>query len=620
MVNKLHLALAFILILVAAACTTPQVPGQGVAQPTYIPTFGVDEYNSRIATTDALAASARATRDAIIFAETRVATDATAAAAAIATSTAAAANAAATATSAVEMATAEALTVRQTEVAMSMTGTAAAFSSSHAATIQAQLVIQNQQAMDAAATQTAIDNDIRRSQAQREANWANFMRAFPYLVTVVIMSGLVFAAAFLVYKEKGQVQVINGNVLMVKANGQDQPTIYDIGPPLIAAGTPRAQAALAAANDLAEGEIEGEVEDVKPADWGKFTQWRDERFLPIGITMNRRRPILINRNTEPHVIIFGGTGSGKTTSGLIPYLSAMVGAGVHAVIVNARGSDFTPFESHPGVTMAPRVDRDQAPEMLASLLSTMVTEIDRRDRVLHRYGVQSWYQLPASAGESGEFLVAVDEFLAIVVTSRTIDPKLADLFWAKLINLTSEGRKYGVFVALTMTEPTARALGNDGMTVRGQMARMGFNMKNAAASRSILDNPRGFANGSSGLPLGQFIASVNGATQRAIAFHPTPQQVSAFLNERRGRTTILPDEIMELTSGAWSRDASDMQRLFAGDATEQQPRTPQPHPETARILALYREGKSGRAIEAEVFGYTGGEAYKVVSQVTSQYG
>ncbi len=618
MVNKLHLALAFILILVAAACTTPQVPGPGVAQPTYIPTFGVDEYNSRIATTDALAAAARATRDTIIFTETRVATDATAAAAAIATSTQAAADAAATATAAVEMATAEALTVRQTEVAMSMTGTAAAFSSSHAATIQAQLVIQNQQAMDAAATQTAIDNDIRRSQAQREANWANFMRAFPYLVTVVIMSGLVFAAAFLVYKEKGQVQVINGNVLMVKANGQDQPTIYDIGPPLIAAGAPRAQAALAAANDIVDGEFESD--DVKPADWGKFTQWRDDRFLPIGITMNRRRPILINRNTEPHVIIFGGTGSGKTTSGLIPYLSAMVGAGVHAVIVNARGSDFTPFESHPGVTMAPRVDRDQAPGMLASLLSTMVTEIDRRDRVLHRYGVQSWYQLPASAGESGEFLVAVDEFLAIVVTSRTIDPKLADLFWAKLINLTSEGRKYGVFVALTMTEPTARALGNDGMTVRGQMARMGFNMKNAAASRSILDNPRGFTNGSSGLPLGQFIASVNGATQRAIAFHPTPQQVAAFLNERRGRTTLLPDEIMELTSGAWSRDASDMQRLFAGDEAEQQSRTPQPHPEAARILALYREGKSGRAIEAEVFGYTGGEAYKVVSQVTSQYG
>lgn len=633
--------IALVLILILVACGTPPQAGP-VAQlpvagtPTLIPTLGVDAYNAQIATANALGVQAQQTRDSIIAQDTRVASETTATAAAVATATQSVINTAVAETAAAETATAQSVAIRQTDTALNLlvanattgagiTATWVAYQVEVEKTASAQLAQQNQNAIDAAAEQQRIDNQIRQAEAERQANWASFTRVAPYLVTLIIVVVGLVAAAFFFYRERSRTpQIFNGNVLMIPdVQGQGQPMIYDIGPPripLLEETNATRRSGMAKAEAEVEGEIEAEAEDIPPADWSKFTAWRDDLHLPIGITL-RRRPILINRNTEPHLLIFGGSGSGKTTSGLIPYISAMVGAGVHAVIVNARGADFKPFENHPGVTMAPGVERDMRPQMMASLLTAMVDEIDRRDKVLHRYGVSSWYQLPTHAGESGEFLVAVDEFLDIIVTSRRVDPSLAGLFWAKLINLTSEGRKYGAFVALTMTEPTARALGDDGMQVRGQMARMGFNMRNAAASRSILDNPRGFTNGSAGLPLGQFIASVNGTTQQAVAFHPTPQQVQMFLNERRSRTTELPQSIMELASGreSWTEEAEGINQIFLGN----QPALNDPasplrylsHEKAEMILNYAPTASSLNDIARRFFNYDGGNASVVVKGV-----
>lgn len=566
-------------VLIVSCGTPPQSPvAQGgiPVNSTPVGIVGLDEYQARVATSDAYSAIARATFEAETFRLTSTAAAATAVVAAASTSAAATTSAIGTATqSAIDMqgtSTAIDLQAQQTVSSMRITESAAALANIQQGTAQAQLANQNQQRIDAAATQEAIDNDIRDSMARREANWANFTQVLPYLATTLLFGVLGFTAFYFIYTQRNQVQVINENLLALRSRNGDAPIIYDITP------TQPSRPQLPIPQPVLAAQVGPTVvQPTEPANWDRFCNWQDPLNLPVGITLNRRHPVLINRDMSPHVLIFGKSGIGKTTCGLIPYALAMIKAGVHTIIFNPQGSDFDTFRDMPGVTLLPRLTDDQAPGALTPLLDAAVAEIDRRDKILSQYGVSSWYELPPHAGQPGEFLIAIDEFLNMVATVRKSPlykgTKLDDHFWLQLLRVTSRARKYGIFLGLTMTEPTQRLLGDDGMTVRGQMSRLGFHMDNAAASFSILDRPRNFPNGSTGLPMGQFVASVNGQTTQTIAFRPSKSQVKDFLLNHVPRPTPLPEQLtdvvatMALPRGAgWTPEADALNDFFvSGD-------------------------------------------------------
>jgi hypothetical protein len=213
--------------------------------------------------------------------------------------------------------------------------------------------------------------------------------------------------------------------------------------------------------------------------------------------------------------------------------------------MNGRGADFLPLENHPNVTslQAARIDR---PFLLISLLEAMVSEMDRRDRVLRSYAANNWGELPINAGESAEVLVVVDEFLAIISEADNIVKADEERMWRALIKITNEARKFGMYIGLTMTDPTARALGNYGMTVRSQMARMIMTMHEEAASRAVLGNARDFPYGTVGLPVGQFIATVGGRAQHGVGFHPSPADVQSYFDSRPVRPNRLPDLLLDV--------------------------------------------------------------------------
>lgn len=124
-----------------------------------------------------------------------------------------------------------------------------------------------------------------------------------------------------------------------------------------------------------------------------------------------------------------------------------------------------------------------------------------------------------------------------------------------LVNLSSEARKFGIYLALTATDPTERALGGRGMTIRSQMARIVFGMKDADASRKILGSIQGFPNGSVGLPTGQFVSNIMGKVEHGVAFHPSTDEVLRYLAAREVRPNPLPDVVIhatQLPSGVWS--------------------------------------------------------------------
>ena len=293
------------------------------------------------------------------------------------------------------------------------------------------------------------------------------------------------------------------------------------------------------------------------ASWRMFIAHTDPATVPLGVNQETGQPVFLNRLQNPHLLIAGTSGAGKTASGLVPFVAGNWGNQTHVVVINGRGSDFFPFNGQGNLTLWPAMRPLDIIEPLANFLTLLVEEMYRRDAVLAHYNALSWSQLPASAGQPGELLVAIDEFLTIVGAARET-AELARLerdkdtakaltyqaavLWLRLVNLTNEGRKYGIYLAVTMTDPTRDAIGDYGMRLRRQMATIGFRMNSAASSRSFLDvsNADGLASGSVGLSNGRFVYNINGEIGTAIGFFPDRAELRQFFSARPVKPNPLP--------------------------------------------------------------------------------
>jgi hypothetical protein len=293
-----------------------------------------------------------------------------------------------------------------------------------------------------------------------------------------------------------------------------------------------------------------------------FISHSDPAIVPLGVNEATGQPIFLNRMQNPHLLIAGTTGAGKTASGLVPFVAGNWGNQAHVVVINGRGSDFAPFASQGNISLWPAMRPLALIDPLADFLTLLVEEMFLRDGVLAQYGARNWSDLPAHSasahsGQPGELLVAIDEFLTIV-GAATEAAELARLsrdtetakrmayqatvMWLRLIALTNEGRKYGIYLAVTMTDPTRDAIGEHGMRLRRQMATLGFRMNSAASSRSFLDvsGADGLASGSVGLANGRFVYNINGEVCTAIGFYPDPAELSRFFAARPLTPNPLP--------------------------------------------------------------------------------
>jgi hypothetical protein len=295
-----------------------------------------------------------------------------------------------------------------------------------------------------------------------------------------------------------------------------------------------------------------------------FLTHGDGTLIPLGVD-RRRRPLLIDRNEKPHLAIAAATGAGKTTSIVIPYVTALATQGVHVLVINGKGADFAPFDPFPNITLLPRfTSREEAPLRLNLLLQQTVAEMDRRDKVLARYGVRRWHELPPHAGEVGELALVIDEYLSITDEAARLamykgvgrDEREAygiavQDMWHALKILTREARKFGIYVIVTMTDPTREQLGVGGMALRRQMVAVALRMNSGAASRAFVDLPTGseFAQGTVGLPTGEFLCNVAGKIVHAAGFYPQPEQVAALLAARAVAPNPLPEGLSTAVAG-----------------------------------------------------------------------
>ena len=323
--------------------------------------------------------------------------------------------------------------------------------------------------------------------------------------------------------------------------------------------------------------------------WDAFCKWSDPDLILVGVDFEKRAPVTISLPRNPHLLIVGSSGSGKSGTGLVSFILECLAKGKHVVIINGKGADFKPFVGHRNVTMFPLVSEEELLESLSAFITAAVSEIDRRNLILNQHGVNNWCELPQGTDASGEMIIVVDELLDVVkagdrkltkaqrnikqakralkqakgreekqIAEGNVAAAEAELakteemiedLWDHMGTLASKARKFGIFLCLSLTDPTGDVLGKKVMPVRREMTVLGYRMKAPAASRTILGvgKAEGFPNGSAGnVPVGQFIYNIDGEYGQASGFYGAPEQIVQHMDTHPAPPNPLPGVLLDV--------------------------------------------------------------------------
>jgi len=556
-----------VLLMALSACATPPPGGSG-ANPAAYGTTGARMVSDSAATLQAATAQAFDAN----LSGTRQAQAATAQAQEVANATMGA-----------MLVTRDAQDVRQRDLELAGMATATAVANQVSGTATAialfreALDVQHNAALvaqEAAARATAQARELERLQLENDMRrfWNNVL---PYLLGVLIL--LLLAGA--------------GSLLFTRFMDARRPPLYQMpvtpnqlpmlkGPngwQLLPARATILDQPAALPDDIEEGHFT----DAPPARWDSFIRWQHASQLPLGaIISGPRRPLLVDRNQEPHILVAGTSGSGKTRSGLIPTMLGLWAAGANVIVVNGAGSDFADLTHIPNITFFPPAEERDLIAPLADFLDATVRESLRRDHVLAAWNANTWRDLPPEAGESGELLIVVDEFLAVILAAdemkqairasrqyasqaekRTaveeIDHRVYRL-WYAANRIASKNRKHGIHLLLSLTDPTGALLGDYGMALRRQCLAIAFRMRIADGSRKFLgvSSRDGYPQGSVGLPTGQYLANLGSEIHRCVSFFPSSADIRQFVQTRAPQvrqstlpTLLQPPAVIE---GQWA--------------------------------------------------------------------
>jgi len=309
--------------------------------------------------------------------------------------------------------------------------------------------------------------------------------------------------------------------------------------------------------------------------WSMMEGWDGTGGIPYGVSVQGLERL--NLSQVPHGGIFGQTGKGKSRYFLRPFIAGAIASGQRVVILGKQ-ADFWPFAEHPNVKMIPirHITKQEEAERYTRYLKRMVEEMNRRDDYLTTQHRSLW--------DRENTLLVLDEL------GNTLDMLPRDIAkeaYRWVAGLTKEGRKVGFNVWLA----SQRAVGFK--SIVEQLGRAVFYLADSEASRAALGCP-----GAETLREGEFFAKFHGL-KRCASFDATDDELAQFLRERTVKTHEPIDWI-------------------EGEEVGEQP-VKDESARDLRILDMHLDGNSQAEIERIVFGYKGGRAATIVSEVIKRY-
>jgi hypothetical protein len=319
---------------------------------------------------------------------------------------------------------------------------------------------------------------------------------------------------------------------------------------------------------IADSAVEEDDESITLPDiapWELLQTWQGQT-IPLGV--GKAGPLLLDPLKTPHLLIAATSGAGKTMCGLRPITAAALARGQRVILLNDAGGDFAPLLGHPNL-----VTVDETPAAIADALESVAAEVGRRSAVLKAAGVSTWSRLSLrEAGkDDSQIMVVIDELVALATMAS---PELRRRIWAAAIAITSKGRKMGISFVGATTDPTHRTLGKEGLTVRDNCGRVAFRMRDGSTSQAMFD-----ARGAEGLAENQFLAMLTGEMTRGVAFHPSDDELRAYVQSRPvqplSEWRVAPQPSHEPVIGqVWSREtielAQDIEEVWRNDGSKRE--------------------------------------------------
>ena len=249
----------------------------------------------------------------------------------------------------------------------------------------------------------------------------------------------------------------------------------------------------------------------------RFAPWRMMEDWPGGglpLGLGESGLLLADPENNPHLLIAGTSGSGKTRYGLRPVIAGALADGWQVVIFDRSGLDFLPFQNHPNARLILLPDPGEA----IGFLNGLFAEIQKRFIVLREAGVSTWGRL---TGAEARVLAVFDEFSNLADALPNAE---RDELWRGARMVAAEGRKAGVHLALALQDPTHKSLD---LRIRRNCTPLAFRVLDEVASRVVLG-----AGGADTLPPKQFLTVLDARLCKGVAFSPGDGEIATFLEHR----------------------------------------------------------------------------------------
>jgi len=505
-------------------------------------------------------------------------------------------------------ATQDAETVRATSTAQAwaITATYEAASATQAAqaqgTAQALVVAATRQSLDVTATQQAID--LERAQLTNQA-WAVVPLVLVGLLAAVVLGLGTWAVIEIVKAGRNRqavVQLPNGGALVVTERALSVlKTDVMLAPEHRMTADPnepmseQARLALAMAQQQTEIQRAYAAAGARPRNAGADRSGSSQADAPewtvniptvavwppvvrdgIALGIGAQGPIVAQADSDPHLLVAGMTGSGKTRFALRPVIAQALGQGWAVIIIDRSGLDFAVFSEHYNCNI---LTLGGNPEDAVGVLQGAYMQVVNRMRQMAAAGVSTWGQMPISAGP--RVLMVMDEFSNL---ADSLDNRGREELWRAARMLAAEARKTGVHLAIALQDPTAQSID---LRIRRNTIPVVFRVRDGAASRVVLNQ-----DGAEKLQTRQFVTMVGNTTQAGLAYAPDDTEILHYLDDH---------------------PTPQMQML---DLTVGQPPLPGADPEIAQLAEQIRQawkrGESKRAL-ARLVGreYAGAWAGKI---------
>lgn len=236
-------------------------------------------------------------------------------------------------------------------------------------------------------------------------------------------------------------------------------------------------------------------------------------MLPLGWT--EQGLYTLNFATDPHVVIAGKTGMGKTESLVRPLPVFAALRGWQVVILDKSGRDFQALAGHPNIHLV----RYQASTLLP-ILDLLWQEVGWRDQWLARYGVRK-YELVRADVRPPRTMIVIDELSNALLDAPKADRQQAE---ESLVKLGNQARALAVHLVIVAQRPTADQLTP---SLVSNMTPICFGVNDANEARYAR------CPGAEQLDLGQAIVSTRGYPL-ITCWHPDDADLKAALQRYDG--------------------------------------------------------------------------------------